>query len=313
MNLLNFKSVTFRFTLFLLFFGCISLIDHLIFATDGTPKSYYFINLSLITSICIFWYFLLKAFKNVRLNYLHLTITGIILFLLIHPTTSWDIVVLTVFITLILKTFVRYKGSPIFNPANMGLFVSFYVTYVLKKFGIVNETVFISWWGADLLRSIWERNVLVVVPILLLSSFMYYVWKFRKQNHAISFLLTYLAATAVMFATYKAKNLSVDFSILYRILVSSFGFLVLVMVAEPKTSPILPHHQIWLGVVGGLIMFWITFYMPVSWDIVAELDPFVLGLVILNILTFMTKYISNRKPIVIPTTSAPIKTDSSLK
>lgn len=294
MNLINFRNITFRFTLYLLFFAFISLLDHLIFGTDGTPKSYYFINMGIITGVFISWYFLFRVLKKIKLNYLHLTITAIILFLLIHPITPWYYVLITACITVMFKSFVRYKGSPIFNPANIGLFVGFYITYILKQLGLVKETLFISWWGGDLLRNIWERNIFVVVPVLLLLSFIYYVWKFRKQNHALSFMVTYLLATGMMFFFNKIDNIVPG---LYKVLVSAFGFLVLVMVAEPKTSPIRPHHQIILGIIGGLLTFWITFYMPVSWSIFSELDPFVLGLVVLNIITFATKYVSNRQSI----------------
>lgn len=294
MRIINFKNITFQFSLFLLIFGFISLIDHLIYGTDGTSKSYYFINLGLIAGIFTFWYFLLQAFKNVTLNVLNLAITAIILFLLIHPITPWLYIILTAFVTLLFKLFVRYKGSPVFNPASMGLFVAYYVTYAMKQAGMVEETLFISWWGGDLIRNIWDQGMLRFVPVLILFGLAYFVWKFRKTNHALAFAATYIGlSTAVLPYT----GIMPALSYMYMLTITAFAFLVLVMVSEPKTSPIRPWQQIILGVVGGLIVFWTTFKLPSSWKLFSEIDPFVLGLVFLNLLTFITKYVMNKRTV----------------
>src|SRR5256885_944112 len=124
MRLINFKSITFQFALYLLIFGLISLADHLIFGGEASTQSFYFINIGIIAGIFICWYFFFKTVKKISLNYLNLTISAIILFLLIHPMTPWYYVALAAVVTLIIKMVVRYKGSPIFNPSALGLFVT---------------------------------------------------------------------------------------------------------------------------------------------------------------------------------------------
>ncbi|HLL60538.1 MAG TPA: hypothetical protein VK338_02380 [Candidatus Nitrosocosmicus sp.] len=284
-NNLKLPNINTRYCFFVLFFSLISIYD-LFIHDPGNIIDYILRMTSVVVTAGLSYFLLLKLFK-IKLNIWYFIITQIILILLIHPTNTLWYFPLTVGITVLLKAVVRFKGSPIFNPAGFGLFVTFYLTDLLHKLGLTKESLFVSWWGSDIVRTMYETSMILrIIPIILLLTFIYFAWRFRKLLHASFFAFTFIVFMLVYSAIQGSAN---EFNqvtqLIFALTLNAFAFLTLVMVSEPKTSPILRNHQITLGILGGVLLFVVTIYpLPIG-----DIDPYILGLIMLNLLTFLFK------------------------
>jgi hypothetical protein len=252
----NWKNPTFLFTFALLSFLTISFIDLMIYETTPGLRINYF--LSLLASFAVgkcFWIWNFYSKKIPNLNLLHIEITTGIIFLLIHPTAPWWLFALTVGIALISKSLIRFKGQPIFNPAAFGIYMTYLISLVLVKIGALRYPAIESWWGADFLFTFAERMpVFWVVSLFFIIFFIISANRFRKLEHATIYYLTYTGAY-LLYAVF-LKNIPLEpIPFIISFFTSSYVFLAFVMVVEPKTSPILPKQQFWLGIVGGLLLF----------------------------------------------------------
>lgn len=289
MKFVRWTNPTFQFSVLMLALLFLSAFD-LIYYEQSIPQIWqYLINLAFVFGVLKLYYILnYWVLKMPNLNPLNLTITGIIIYLLIHPTTDWWMFPIVVGLTLAGKKIARYKNQPIFNPAALGLFLGWLFSAVLVLFGFARETLFISWWGADLMY-----DVLNQVPFLPLLSFAlaaglaYYAYKFRKLVHGIFFLATYL----ICYSAFVLAGTGTPPSLNYFVATAtgSLMFLVFVMVTEPKTSPVVPAQQVWLGIAGGLLLFLFYNFFPENVPALSLEAPDIVALLLLNGLTFMVK------------------------
>lgn len=289
MKFVRWSNPTFQFSVLMIALLFLSTFD-LIYYEQSIPLIWqYLINLALVFGSLKLYYILnYSVLKMPNLNPLNLTITGVIVYLLIHPTTIWWMFPVVVTAMLIGKKIARYKNQPIFNPAALGLFLGWVVSAVLVLSGFTRETLFISWWGADLMY-----NVLNLVPVLPLLSFVltaglvYYAYKFRKLVHGLFFLGTYLICYSAFVVARTGAPPSVDYFVATA--TGSLLFLVFVMVTEPKTSPVVPVQQVWLGIAGGLLLFLFYNFFPENIPALSLEAPDIVALLLLNGLTFVVK------------------------
>jgi hypothetical protein len=206
-------------------------------------------------------------------------------------------------LALVGKTFIRDRGAPIFNPAALGIGLGYILSLFLLKAGILRETLFESWWGADLQFTFFKFSpVLWVISFVILGLFIYYCKRFNKLTHAIAFYVTYIG---LAFLYFQVKAVPVIWmTYLMNIFTGSFIFLAFVMVSEPKTSPVLKDQQLWLGITGGVILFIFSNIFP---DYIPALNieiPTIAALLLLNYITYVVKS-NGVKPLPVPTAAVP--------
>ena len=175
-KLFNFKSALVQYTLLLSLFLLTSLTESAV--NDPNIRASLIINfLSFYIPSLILFSITTILLKLKGVNYFNYSITTIILYLLVHPTTPWWILSLTMVTTITAKYFIRYKQLPVFNPAALGLFLTYYVSVLLQKLGLLKETLFVSWWGAELNRTSYAKMpFLYIFPVLFMFLFLYYAF-----------------------------------------------------------------------------------------------------------------------------------------
>ena len=282
----NLKSTLVQYTLVLSIFLLVSAIELAI--NDSSVKTPLIINFfSIYISSLVLFLITTKVLKFKGANYFNYSITTIILYLLIHPTTAWWIFPIAIVMTVAAKYIFRYRQLPIFNPAAMGLFLTYCLSVLLHKMGFIHETLFVSWWGAELNRTSYAQSpALYILPAIFVVLLLYFSHKYKKLLHGAVFLITYLL-TATIFSLVTGKSINTIFQLITFTLLSSYAFLSFVMVTEPKTSPIIPKQQIILGIIGGMLLFIFANYLP---HIKTMLEiPEIIALLILNIFTLIFK------------------------
>lgn len=172
----------------------------------------------------------------------HTFITVAILFLLFDPFLTWWNFILLGAITELIRFLVRRPGAPLFNPAAAGLLaLTFFDAYP-------------SWWGTNFaprFSTIGEGLSIAVLLTLPIAG--YVAYRYRK----LPLVLSAIAAFAIVY------SILLEESPWYIILEGTFLFFVLVMVAEPKTSPIDPTEQyIYGALIGTLVPIGLLFHFP---------------------------------------------------
>lgn len=286
---LNWKNPTFQFAILLVVVVCLSFLDLIWFASNNDERIRDVVNLLSVFVITEGFYVLNYYFFKIKnLNYLHLGITGCIIFLVVHPTSPWYMFMAVTLFAIVGKTFIRDRGAPIFNPAALGIGLGYLLSLVLFKAGMLRETLFESWWGADLQFTFFKFSpVLWVISFVILGLFVYYCKRFNKLNHALAFYFTYIGLS---FLYFQVKGVPVIWmTYLLNIFTGSFIFLAFVMVSEPKTSPVLKNQQVWLGITGGVILFIFSNIIPEYLPAFNVEIPTIAALLLLNYVTYVVK------------------------
>lgn len=289
LKLVNWKNVTFQFSILLVVVLCLSFFDLIWFANDNAERIRDFVNVIVLFAISEGFYVLNYYFFKIKnVNYLHLGITASIIFLVVHPTTPWFMYIVVMVMALLGKFLIRGKSGPIFNPAALGIALGYVVSVVLVKIGLLQETLFESWWGSDLQFTFYRYlPVLWVLSAGLLFGFLYYAKRFNKLNHGFAYYLTYMI---ISFLYLQVKGMPISSNTyLLNLFTGSFIFLSFVMVTEPKTSPIMKNQQIWLGITGGIILFIFSNIIPDYLPFLNIEIPVVSALLVLNLITYMVK------------------------
>lgn len=286
---LNWKNPTFQFSILLVVVVCLSFLDLIWFASSDAERIRDVVNLISVFAITEGFYVLNYYFFKIKnINYLHLGITGSIIFLVVHPTTPWYLYMAAAALAILGKTFIRDRGAPIFNPAALGIALGYLLSLILLKAGIVRETLFESWWGSDLQFTFFKFSpVLWVISFAILGLFIYYCKRFNKLNHAVAYYVTYIGLS---FLYYQVKDVPIIWmTYLMNIFTGSFIFLAFVMVSEPKTSPVMKNQQIWLGITGGVILFIFSSMIPEHLPALNTEIPTIAALLVLNYITYIVK------------------------
>ncbi|HLC85772.1 MAG TPA: RnfABCDGE type electron transport complex subunit D [Candidatus Nanoarchaeia archaeon] len=168
-------------------------------------------------------------------------ITGLLIATGISIETKIYIPAVLTAIAIISKHLIKINNKHIFNPANFGLLI-----------GILSFSKGIQWWAAD---ALW-----LVIPFGIFLTY-----KVRKYSIVISYAITHLIISLILFAF--TKNLQ------YLYLLNIF--FVLFMLIEPITSPTTKKGKIIFGAVFASLVFILQLLTP-------QLDTFILSLSVAN-------------------------------
>lgn len=161
----------------------------------------------------------------------HRVITALILFLLFDPMLPWWIFALLGFAVEIVQRLLRTQLGPILNPAAAaGLLISF-LGY------------FPGWWGMSFSPRLLLIAGGVSSAVLLLPIAAYVAYSYKKLYATAGFLFGVLVFLPLLLQR----------SPVFMLLEGTLLFFGLVMIPEPKTSPVLPLEQMVFGASIGLL------------------------------------------------------------
>lgn len=304
----NLRSKLTQFNLFLILLLIFSSLQNI----NNTS-----IFISIITST-IFFNFIGLVYTFIKRNFYsdkiinpnNILISINIIILIIHqikPNNNYAFVELLLIITILLITkeinLLKYKGFPIFNPAVIAITLYFVI------FDFQMNNTFVSWWGANLNKNIFDIKYLKeLVALILISLMFYFAISFKKIYYACSFLIFYfLIQTFIYLNTNKFHililpdypfqrliNLSLDY---YNEIISMLGFFVLIMLIEPKTSPNNKKIQIIYGIISALIYIALNNIKNIiSHNINFIDDTELITILIMNLILLFHKIITKKIP-----------------
>ena len=281
----NPKNPLFRFFMFLSLFGLVSTADLLLSTTNPVERGGYIIkSISALFMSGAVYYMVRYGFGLTMSNPLNFFVSSWIIYLLIHPTTSiWYSMAAIIFLTLE-KSILKKNNQPIFNPAALAIALTYGLSVVVSKYMGNDDTLLVSWWGADMFQNITNSIPVIsfIVPLFFLFGFVYFANAFKKTNYVLSFFITYL--TVMFVYTFINESMSTALSLASTMLFNSTVFCAFVMLAEPKTAPLFPKQQIIVGVVSGVVLFimniWLGF-LPI--------DTMINTILFANLMSFVIK------------------------
>lgn len=182
-------------------------------------------------------------------------VSGLIIGLLIDPTSLWYEIILASFLAIFIKDFLRINNRHIFNPAASGLFLT----------GLIFQRP-VSWWGV---------------------SFQY----FSPNLTQIVFFLILLSPALVSIVNVRRWKIILSFLTLYSLIIGPKSFLdptvlffALVLAPEPITTPNRAKNQILFGIF--IALFALLFSQPFF---VFLPDPLITSLLLGNLVFFNRK------------------------
>ncbi|MFH1398361.1 MAG: RnfABCDGE type electron transport complex subunit D [Candidatus Omnitrophota bacterium] len=153
-------------------------------------------------------------------------ITGLIIGFVLSSNLAWRVIVAASLIAIISKHLIRFQNKPIFNPAAFGIFLA-----------VVLFNVSTQWRGAYL----WY---------LLLPAGMYFIYKIRKIEIIIGYVLVFICLFGIQ--AFWQKNS------IWHILGYLNYFYIFIMIIEPKTTPVKPALKFLFGSGIAVLIFILT-------------------------------------------------------
>jgi Na+-translocating ferredoxin:NAD+ oxidoreductase RnfD subunit len=214
----------------------------------------------LTTSIAVLFAIAVDAFlsylKNKKFTLTESSIvSGLIIGFILYSQQPWWIFALASLFAICSKHLVRFKNKHIFNPAAFGVFL---VIILLRA-----ET---QWKGTYL----WY----IIVP-----AGLYFSYKIRKIQILVGYAVTALSLFAFQAIMQKAPLLNIFGYLSY--------FYVLIMVIEPKTTPIKPLGKYIFGAVIAALIFVLT-------ELGVRVDAELASLLVVNLFTPLLNQIPER-------------------
>jgi len=166
-------------------------------------------------------------------------LTGIIIGMVLSPTTSWPVVVLAAALAIASKHLLALRKRPIFNPAAVGLLA------VLALFSTGQD-----WWGGLPDLPVWWLS-------LLLAAGYWIAHKVHKFPLVFTFLAVYFAAflAAALFGTAEVSDV-------FRVpFLNAALFLAFFMLTDPPTSPAKPAEQMLFAIVAACVSVWLNLFV----------------------------------------------------
>lgn len=187
--------------------------------------------LLLAASSLVYW-LILKFRLSRPTRWEHRVITILILFLLFDPLLPWWVFLLLGGVTELIQRIIRVPTGPLVNPAAMGAVVVSLLGYLP------------GWWGASFSpRLSLLPGGISIAMLLTLPLAGYVAWKYRKLLIAV----VGLSALGITYWLLFQRNP------LFLIFEGTLAFFFLVMVVEPKTSPVQRNQQLIYGVAMGIL------------------------------------------------------------
>ena len=182
----------------------------------------------------LFTHTVLVNFRAVSpFRFIDRAISYLILFLLFDPLSQWWIFPLLGAVTELCQTLMRSTAGPFFNPAGLtGLLFSLT--------GVVPD-----WWGVSFAPRInlITDGMSIVAPFTLLIAG-YVAYRYHKLGISFSALVTFSLSYRLLFGQIP----------LFITLEGTLLFFLLIMVIEPKTSPVANSEQYFYGGLIGLLI-----------------------------------------------------------
>lgn len=182
----------------------------------------------------------------------HKLITATILYLLFDSLTPWWILVALSVVTEIIQRVWRLPTGPVINPAAGGIIVIGFLTGYLP-----------TWWATNFAPRL--EVGLSLAAILTTCVAGYVAYRYKKLPLVISSLVSCLLLL----------GLTGILAPIYLLLDGTLLFYLLVMAAEPKTSPVLLNQQILYGLLIGILL---VFGLAEFW-----LEPYIIALLTANL------------------------------
>ncbi|MCX6734787.1 MAG: hypothetical protein NTZ25_02640 [Candidatus Peregrinibacteria bacterium] len=220
----------------------------IIFAIGAIIKNNFqmqiFIHLAATVGFGVIIFYVFKYLTKQNKNIWNTIISCLIIFLVLHygskPTDALATMLVVAFVVFS-KYFMEWKGSPIFNPVVLG----FLALELLSNFVPSLKLSFVSWWGAS--YSFGPVPVtLILIAIWIIFSFK--VW--RKWYAALSYLI-FLAIGLFVSMKIAGDSTALDF-LKFTFTNSTIYFFTFVMLAEPRTSPLMRNQQIIYGFIAAV-------------------------------------------------------------
>lgn len=212
----------------------------------------------LFASVLLIYEVVMTVMKSIKSSSLNIAISSVIAYVVIHPDQGWWTYPLLILGIILGKHYIRTKTGPIFNPVALSIFFVYLFSVVTTLLGITSQTLFVSWWGADLVFSSLQFVPLIAIfALAMLSVLLFYAKTFRKLYVGGYTLLVFTLLT-IMF-DFRPQEL---IPTIYTIWTGSFAYLAFVMMTEPKTTPIHKKDQIIVGVSAGIILYLLNILLP---------------------------------------------------
>ncbi|MBI2659440.1 RnfABCDGE type electron transport complex subunit D [Candidatus Woesearchaeota archaeon] len=168
-------------------------------------------------------------------------ISGLFIGGLLTQNLQWHVYVIAGIIAIISKHMIKISQKQIFNPANLGILL------VSVVFGASH-----TWWISSPL-----------ILVLIFGIFM--VWRLRRLDLTISFLISYYLIKSVIEISQGAQFSEIFYTILNGGVIYFFSMFMLI---EPKTNP--TRYRIAYGILVALLFILFHFFIP-QHDIVLAL------------------------------------------
>lgn len=200
-------------------------------------------------------YIIINFFQKRKLDLFDTPITNLILFLIIDPSQNLLLTAAIAMSVQLIRSFVRYKGLPIFNPAASGL-VFIAILEILVGFEKIGS--FVTWWGVSFSPRFMNNYSYVVFLTLIFGVFLAY-----KEARIRSVVVSMIIFAVLLFFS-DGKFGETDF-VLFE---GTFLFALLIMSVEPKTSPTKANLQyiygFLFGVINFILMYHSSFSIPIA-------------------------------------------------
>ena len=160
-------------------------------------------------------------------------ISGLFIGGLLTQNLQWHIYVLAGAIAILSKHLIKFRQKHIFNPANFG------VLLVSVIFGAAH-----TWWVSS--------------PLILVLIFgIFLIWRLRRLDLAISFLISYYLINLIIELVRGMQFSGIYYSILNGGVIYFFSMFMLI---EPKTNP--AKNRIFYGILVAVLFIILHAYIP---------------------------------------------------
>lgn len=236
------------------------------------------IHFTIILTIGSASFFLLRIITKKKRMFSNTLITLLILALLLHPVNMMESYIMAgvaAIIGMLIKYFGEYKGSPIVNPVIGAILLGSLISFTVKETGLFFLP---SWWGATFFLVDIESWQIQISLVLLVLWAIVGLRTYKKLLLPVVFLPTLFLGIFL---------LSHDSSFLRSFFTdATIYFFALIMLVDPKTSPIKKDEQIYFGFGIGTLAT--LLYMQDTW-MYAQEQYFLTALALGNIFLFGRK------------------------
>lgn len=239
MFLLDIKSLINRFTVYhyMIFFLVILHLTSAFFYGFGI-KALLPVLVAVITTTTLDLFIEYFKFKKWEFPQSAL-ISGLFIGGLLTQNLQWYVYVLAGIIAILSKHLIRIQQRHIFNPANLGVL---FVSVIFTEFNIL--PVAHTWWISS--------------PLILVLIFgIFIIWRLRKFDLTISFLVSYYLINSIIEISQGAGFQEIYFTIINGSVIYFFSMYMLI---EPRTNP--AKYRIIYGILVAVLFVILHFYIP---------------------------------------------------